>query len=195
MLESHATIVFTANVDGATFECSLDLEPFVPCNADAAPQYGAAARSVTYTGLFQGEHILRILATDSDGIEQVEVTEYEWEVLEFQDTSPPETFLERAPANNSSSTIFEFTGIDDATPPSLLIFECRIDSTNALDWTECVSPFNLLDLYTYQDIQLAPGQHTFEVRAKDMAEPEISIRRTPSSTGTSTRRRSSTPGR
>jgi hypothetical protein len=53
----------------------------------------------------------------------------------------------------------------------LLTFECRVDSTNELDWFACTSPFNLLNLYTYADVQLAPGQHIFEVRAIDLAEP------------------------
>ena len=75
------------------------------------------------------------------------------------------------PAPNSSTTTFEFVGTDDQTPPELLIYECRMDSTNELDWEECTNPFNLLDLFTYEDPQMAPGQHTFEVRAIDMAEP------------------------
>jgi hypothetical protein len=57
--------------------------------------------------------------------------------------------------------------VDDLTPPVLLTFECRVDSANDLDWFACVSPFNLLDIFTYQDVQMAPGQHTFEVRAID----------------------------
>ena len=91
--------------------------------------------------------------------------------------------LDRRPANGSSSTTFEFTGTDDLTPPELLIFECRIDSTNELDWQECVSPFNLLDLFTYEDVQMAPGpahlrgarhRHGREpVREPDRPEPEL----------------------
>ena len=96
----------------------------------------------------------------------------------------------------SSSTLFEFTGTDDFTPPGLLRFECRIDSTNPLDWEECTSPFNLLDLYTYQDPQMAPGQHRFEVRAIDMAEAifENPGAPNPNFEGTSASR-PSTPGR
>ena len=52
-----------------------------------------------------------------------------------------------------------------------MTYECRVDSTNELDWVECVSPFNLLDMFTYEDPQMAPGEHTFEVRAIDIAEP------------------------
>ena len=159
--ETTATLDFIANVADATYECSLDLEPFLPC-----------VPPVTYTNLLSGEHMLRVVATDlATGAEEMEAAVYEWEIVEFQDVTPPDTSIERAPADNSSSTIFEFTGVDDMTPPSLLTFECRIDSTNNLDWFACVSPFNLLDMFTYADPQMAPGTHTFEVRAIDMAEP------------------------
>ena len=159
--ETTATIDFEANIaDGATFECSLDLEPFTPCTPP-----------VTYTALIPGEHLLRVVATDSEGITQPEASEYEWTIVEIVDVTPPQTTIERAPANDSSSTIFEFAGTDDLTPIPLLTFECRVDSVSDLDWFECVSPFNLLDLYTYEDLQMAPGPHTFEVRAIDIAEP------------------------
>lgn len=159
--ETTATLDFIANVADATYECSLDLEPFTPCTPP-----------VTYTGLTPGSHMLRVVATDlATGATDLEPAVFEWEIVEFVDTTPPDTSIERAPANNSSSTLFEFTGLDDLTPPALLTFECRVDSTNDLDWFACVSPFNLLDLFTYQDAQMAPGQHTFEVRAIDAAEP------------------------
>jgi parallel beta-helix repeat protein len=159
---SNATIDFEANVGDATFECSLDLEPFASCTPP-----------VTYTGLSQGDHELRVIATDVEGGEEVEPAVYEWEVLEFEDTNPPETSIERAPADGSSSTKFEFVGSDDLTQPAQLRFECRLDSSNALDWEECESPFNLLDIHTYEDPQMAPGPHRFEVRAIDMADPEV----------------------
>ena len=157
--QTTAIIDFEANVADATYLCSLDLEPFVPCTPP-----------VTYEGLLPGDHMLRVIAMDENGVEQVEASEYEWEIVDAQDTRRRRRRSSARRPNNSSSTLFEFTGTDDFTPPSLLIYECRIDSTNALDWEQCVSPFNLLDLYTYQDPQMAPGQHTFEVRAIDMAE-------------------------
>jgi|GEM_PF-3162244 len=161
VLTTTATLDFIANVADATYECSLDLGPFLPCTPP-----------VTYTDLIQGAHMLRVIATDlATGAEELEAAVFEWEIVEFQDVTPPNTTIELAPLNNSSSTLFEFVGVDDTTPPSLLTFECRMDSTNELDWFACVSPFNLLDMFTYADTQMAPGIHTFEVRAIDMAEP------------------------
>src|SRR5919106_754288 len=160
---TEATIEFEANVSDATFECSLDLEPFTPCTSP-----------VHYSGLLPGSHELRVVATDTEtGVEEAEPAIYEWEVIDPFDSMPPETTLERAPANGSSSTIFEFAGTDDLTPPSLITFECRVDSTSDLDWEECVSPYNLLETYTYGDPQLAPGPHVFEVRANDNFEPLV----------------------
>jgi CSLREA domain-containing protein len=160
VMTTTATLDFIANVGDATYECSLDLEPFAPCTPP-----------VTYIGLTPGDHMLRVVATDAAGFSELEAAVFEWGIVEALDVTPPDTSIERAPANNSSSTIFEFAGVDNLTPPALLTFECRVDSTNELDWFACVSPFNLLDIFTYQDVQMAPGQHTFEVRAIDIAEP------------------------
>ena len=101
--------------------------------------------------------MLAIIAIDENGIEELEPVPYEWEVAEFQDTTPPTVTIERAPPTDSERRSFEFIGSDDMTPPQLLIYECRVDSTNELDWQECISPFSLLDLYTYEDPQMAPG--------------------------------------
>ena len=62
-----------------TFECSLDLEPFEPCTSP-----------VHYTGLLQGDHELRVVATDAEtGASEPEAAIYEWEVLEPFDDTPP----------------------------------------------------------------------------------------------------------
>ncbi len=153
---SDATIDFIANVADATYECSLDLAPFTPC-----------APPVSYTGLGLGDHELRVVATDPEGVTELEAAVYEWEVIEVTDTVAPDTSIERAPATGTSSTLFEFTGSDNLATAAQLDYECRIDSTNALDWEACESPYNLLDHYTYGDLQLAPGPHVFEVRAVD----------------------------
>ena len=165
--DTTAVITFEANVADATFICSIDLGPFTACTSP-----------VTYTGLAVGEHLFQVLATDPETeAEQIEVTEYEWTVISGDDTVPPTTLITSAPADNSSSTIFTFAGADDQTQPLALAFECRLDSTLEADFSDCVSPFNLLDEFP----EFAPGEHTFEVRAVDNAEPDGNVDPTPAS--------------
>lgn len=154
--ETTATFEFEANVADATFFCSLDLGAFIAC-----------ASPLTYSGLAVGEHLLLVNAADPEGREQIEPTEYSWVILPPTDITPPDTTILSAPANNSSETVFTFTGTDDQTQPPALLFQCRLDSTVEADFFECVSPFNLLELFP----EFAPGTHTFEVRAIDAAEP------------------------
>ena len=59
--QTTAIIDFEANVSDATYLCSLDLELFVPCTPP-----------VTYENLLPGDHMLRVIAIDSNGVEQVE---------------------------------------------------------------------------------------------------------------------------
>ncbi len=148
---------FEANIADATFLCSLDLGPFVPCTSPAS-----------YTGLAVGEHIFQVIATDPESeATQLEATVYEWTVISGGDATPPETTITVAPASGTSDTVFAFTGTDDQTQPLALTFECRLDSTLEADWFDCTSPLNVLDSFP----DLAPGEHTFEVRANDNAEP------------------------
>ncbi len=146
---------FAANVPEAEFECSIDMGPFVPCEAP-----------VTYTGLAVGDHIFRISAVDPEGqMVEVEPAEYDWTIIPGTDDSPPETTIITRPANGSSDTVFTFAGQDDQTGPNQLTFECRLDSTSELDWYECLSPHNLLEEFPAEEF--APGPHVFEVRAID----------------------------
>jgi hypothetical protein len=95
--ETTATLDFIANVADATYECSLDLEPFEPC-----------IPPVTYTGLIPGEHILRVIATDSEGVSELEAAEYEWEIVESKMSPRPtpqsNELRPAAPARPSSSS-------------------------------------------------------------------------------------------
>jgi len=152
-----AVFEFEANVADATFLCSIDLGPFEPCTSPAE-----------YSDLAAGEHIFQVIATDPESeATQLESTEYEWTVLLSEDVEPPNTSITSAPATGTSDTVFEFTGSDNQTQPEALTFECRLDSTDEGAWVDCVSPFNLLEEFP----DLAPGDHVFEVRANDNAEP------------------------
>ena len=84
-----------------------------------------------------------------NGVSELEAAVYEWEVLEPFDDTPPETTLERAPADGSSSTLFEFTGTDDLTPPAQLSSSAASTAPTSSTGRSCESPYNLLDHYTY----------------------------------------------
>ncbi|HSF97837.1 MAG TPA: right-handed parallel beta-helix repeat-containing protein, partial [Ornithinibacter sp.] len=74
--------------------------------------------------------------------------------------APDTTIVDRpTDPSNSANALFTFTGSDNTTPTSALGFQCRLDSTDELDFVDCDNPWQLTDL--------DPGEHTFEVRAMD----------------------------
>jgi predicted outer membrane repeat protein len=76
------------------------------------------------------------------------------------DTTGPNTTIDGSPSNPSSSAsaTFAFSGSDDTTPAQSLTFECSLDGAG---FSACTSP------QSYNS--LAPGGHTFQVRAIDAA--------------------------
>ncbi|HSF97298.1 MAG TPA: right-handed parallel beta-helix repeat-containing protein, partial [Ornithinibacter sp.] len=80
------------------------------------------------------------------------------------DVIPPNTTIVEHPTNPSTSTAatFSFTATDNATPVEFVEFECRIDTLDPAAWLECTNPA----VYS----NLAPGEHTFQVRAADAAD-------------------------
>ena len=72
--------------------------------------------------------------------------------------TPPETTIDSGPSGltNDASPSFAFSSSDAGSS-----FECRIDSSQAVDWQPCSSPKSYGPL--------ADGAHTFEVRATDQA--------------------------
>ena len=127
---------------GATFECSLDAEPFATCTSP-----------VDYTDLPLGEHTFRVRATDLEGNVAAPVV-YPW-TIEL-DTTPPETVLHARPPLTTIETDATFSF---SSPELGAEFECALD---AEPFEGCDSP----TLYT----ELAIGEHTFRVRAVDLAE-------------------------
>ncbi|MEW6401646.1 MAG: HYR domain-containing protein [Chloroflexota bacterium] len=76
------------------------------------------------------------------------------------DTTAPDTIINSGPrgtVNNTTAT-FSFSGTDNLTPGNLLSFECRLDGAG---FGACSSPISYSGL--------APGSHTFRVRAVDLA--------------------------
>ena len=103
----------------------------------------------TTTALADGQHTFNVKATDPAGNTDLTPATHTWTI----DTSAPDTFIDAAPPDPSSSpdATFEFSS-DDPTAT----FECDMD---AAGWAGCTSP------KTYTG--LAEGSHTFQVRAGD----------------------------
>ena len=135
--QTSATFSFTANKEGASFECALDGSDFDVCTSP-----------VTYEDVAEGPHVFRVRASDSAGHVDDTPASHSWEVvLPHLDTT-----LIAAPTARSRSVeaSFTFSGTAGAT------FECSLDGAA---FVACTSPA------TYAN--LAEGQHTFQVRARD----------------------------
>ncbi len=126
-----------------TFECRLDGGGFAAC---ASPK--------TYTGLSLGNHTFQVRARDASGNVDATPAVFTWDI----DTAAPNTVINTHPADPTTSTnaTFTFSGADEAF--NSLTFECRLDGET---FTACASP------QTYTG--LAVGNHTFRVRARDVA--------------------------
>ncbi|MDZ5622522.1 right-handed parallel beta-helix repeat-containing protein [Nocardioides sp. HM23] len=180
---TSAEITFEANVADAQFWCrfdSMDPGDYFPCESPFRVGPAFAGDTEYPDPLLPGDHVLEVYGESETmgSAAELEPTVYEWEVVDAIDTLPPETTIERAPVTaDLSSTVFEFSGVDDLTPEFLLTFECQVTNgtapPNDLNWVACTSPFNLLDAYSYADPEMSMAQHTFYVRAVDMSEPEF----------------------
>ena len=135
-----ASFPFASSEAGSSFECKLDDGPWQACSSPRA-----------LTGLGDGEHTLRVRATDSAGNTDPTEAARTWTV----DTAAPDTGISAGPSGptNSTSASFGFSSGETGST-----FECRLD---AAAWQTCASPRSLTGL--------GQGQHTFGVRATDAA--------------------------
>jgi hypothetical protein len=137
---TEATFEFSSDDPSATFECKLDSGSFEPCTS---PQ--------TYTGLSEGSHTFSVRAIDEVGNTDPTPDSATWTI----DTTAPETTILSGPDPTTSSTEATFTFSSSEQDSS---FECKLDSGS---FESCSSP------QTYSS--LSEGEHTFEVRASDVA--------------------------
>ena len=125
----------------ATFKCRIDGGAEQPCTSPKM-----------ITGLADGNHTFEVRAVDTSNLEDPTPATHAWRI----DTIPPETqLLETPPQLDNSTSVsitFEAPGEVGAT------FECGLDGAA---FTTCASPFTADNL--------ADGNHTFRVRAKDAA--------------------------
>jgi Chitobiase/beta-hexosaminidase C-terminal domain/Bacterial Ig-like domain len=124
---------------GATFQCQLDGGGFTACTSPE--NYGGP--------LGPGSHTFNVRQTDTAGNTGPNAS-YTWTI----DTSAPETTIDNSPTDPSTADVsFDFSSSEGGSS-----FECNLDVGG---FTPCSSP----EAYT----GLAPGPHTFEVRATDAA--------------------------
>jgi Big-like domain-containing protein len=131
---------FSSSESGSTFQCSLDGAAFAGCTSPRA-----------YAGLAPGSHTFQVKATDPAGNVDPTPASYTWTI----DTAAPDTTITSSPANPSNSTSASF-GFSSSEGGST--FECQLDAGG---YSSCATP------KAYSG--LAPGSHTFQVRATDAA--------------------------
>jgi hypothetical protein len=137
---ADATIAFSANEVGSTFECRLDAGPWEPCSSPA-----------DLTGLDDAHHAFEVRATDGVLNTDASPAQTEWMV----DTVAPDTTIDSGPSGTIALPVATFAF--SANEPGSA-FECRLDGGA---WGACTSPVSFTGL--------ADGAHTFEARATDPA--------------------------
>ena len=143
-----ASVTFTANEAGGSFECSLDGGAWAACSSPRE-----------LAGLSLGGHTLAVRAKDAAGNVDATPASRSWTVVApappAPDTLAPDTALSGGPGANTTSTSASF-GLTSTEAGST--FECRLDGGV---WAPCSSPESLEGI--------AAGTHTFEARARDSA--------------------------
>ena len=104
--------------EAASFECRLDAGAWAACTSPHA-----------YAGLADGSHTFQARATDRAGNAEAVPASYTWTIEPPPDNTPPTTTLTGQPTNpsNDASATFSFTGSDNETPQSMIVFQCRVD--------------------------------------------------------------------
>jgi hypothetical protein len=133
-----ADFVFTSSEPISTFLCSVD-----------GAEYAVCGTTQSYAGLGAGAHTIDVRAIDIAGNLEPIPVRVAWMV----DLTPPETAITVQPAltTNSTTDSFIFSSTEAGST-----FQCQLD--NGVSGT-CSSP------HAYAG--LAPGPHTFTVRAID----------------------------
>ncbi|MHA6780363.1 right-handed parallel beta-helix repeat-containing protein [Pseudonocardia saturnea] len=128
-----------------TYECRLD-----------GGAWAACVSPLTYPNLPLGPHTFEVRTVDAQGNADPTPATHTFTQLEPPpDIEPPDTVLEATPDATTVATAatFEFSATEENA-----VFECRLDTAA---FAPCTSPAG----YT----GLAPGAHTFAVRAVDLA--------------------------
>ena len=133
------TFTFAASEAGATFECRMDMGEWTPCTSPHS-----------YSSLASTVHTFEVRARDAANNVDASPATRTFTI----DSIAPETQIDSGPSGSTtdSSPSFGFSASEPA------FFECNLDGNG---WEPCASPVSYAGL--------APGPHTFEVQATDMA--------------------------
>jgi hypothetical protein len=116
------------------------------CSLDGAA-FTACTSPASYPSLASGSHTFAVKTKDPDNGNLSDPASFTWVI------TPPDPTITNPPSNPSSSTSASFT-LSDAD--STALFKCQLDGGG---YSSCTSPA------TYTG--LAPGSHTFDVKATD----------------------------
>jgi hypothetical protein len=133
------------NIASFSFTNVDDTVVFV-CSLDGAA-FTSCASPKTYSGLASGSHTFSVKTKDPDNGNLSDPASFTWVI------TPPDPTITSPPSNPTSSTSASFT-LNDAD--STALFKCQLDGGG---YSSCTSPA------TYTG--LAPGSHTFQVKATD----------------------------
>jgi RNA polymerase sigma factor (sigma-70 family) len=139
--QKGASFSFSATEE-ASFSCALDGGGFKACSSPKG-----------YDGLALGEHTFRVRARDAAG-NTGPAASRSWTIVPPPDTTAPTIEIVGGPPGSTTATsaTFRFQASEPAT------FECSLDGAGL---SSCSSPTSYSGL--------APGGHTFRVRATDQA--------------------------
>ena len=122
----------------------------------------SGSTAASYNGLADGAHTFEVRARDTSGNVDPSPASRSFSIDtgEPPDTTPPETVITSGPSGtiDYADVDFTFTGSDDVDPPSMLIYQHRMDGGSWSSWSGST-------MATYSGLE--NGMHVFEVRAQD----------------------------
>lgn len=152
---SSATFHFSSEAESAAF-CRLDAGAWKSCGSPKT--YGMLGDE--NGPLAEGSHTFHVYTVDAAGNLEPAPATHTWIV----NTTPPDTSITGGPSAGGLTTAAGATFDFASSEPGGATFQCRLDGDAGAPeagWAPCASPKSLA--------ALADGQHTFGVRALDVA--------------------------
>jgi hypothetical protein len=150
VIETPALFVFSSNEPDATFECSLNGEPFAQC---ATPPDNSAE----FSGLLAGAYTLQVRAVDPTLNTDATPASYSFTVV----GPPVTTIVTSLPAAPDTTTLTSAT-FNFSADQSGVTFICALDEGG---FSPCNSPITYTEEQLAAATGFAAGEHTFAVQA------------------------------